>query len=239
MTGRAVTAGFVVAMATALSGLGSASADTIDWVTWSNTFTANPAVGTATGITSNGIVAGYLGVVISVQPNYPSWMPNSSYVGGVVGNAPPQSGGIVQIQGGNPNVVDTVTFSTPVTDPIFAIWSLGQGGLTASFDFLNAVPVIVAGGPSAEYQGSTIVTGTNACTSPDVCGAEGNGTIEFLGTFQSISWTNPTQEFWYGFTVGVAQTPLPSTWTMLIAGFMGLGFLSYMGSRKRSLALAA
>jgi hypothetical protein len=40
------------------------------------------------------------------------------------------------------------------------------------------------------------------------------------------------------FTSSVAQTPLPSTWTMLIAGFLGLGFLAYRGTKKRT-ALAA
>jgi hypothetical protein len=32
--------------------------------------------------------------------------------------------------------------------------------------------------------------------------------------------------------IGVAATPLPSTWTMLIAGFIGLGFFAYRGSKK-------
>jgi hypothetical protein len=35
-------------------------------------------------------------------------------------------------------------------------------------------------------------------------------------------------------------TPLPSTWTMLLAGFIGLGFIAYRGKRKTSdLAFAA
>jgi len=38
---------------------------------------------------------------------------------------------------------------------------------------------------------------------------------------------------------GVGATPLPSTWTMLIAGLVGLGFFSYRGSKKNSAALAA
>jgi len=37
----------------------------------------------------------------------------------------------------------------------------------------------------------------------------------------------------------VAATPLPSTWTMLIAGFIGLGFLGYRRTKKGSAALAA
>ncbi len=33
-------------------------------------------------------------------------------------------------------------------------------------------------------------------------------------------------------------TPLPSTWTMLIAGFLALGFFAYRGTKKNSAALA-
>jgi hypothetical protein len=39
--------------------------------------------------------------------------------------------------------------------------------------------------------------------------------------------------------LAVANTPLPSTWTMLIAGFAGLGYFAYRGSKKSSSALAA
>ncbi len=40
-------------------------------------------------------------------------------------------------------------------------------------------------------------------------------------------------------TFNVSATPLPSTWTMLIAGFVGLGFFAYRGSKKNAAALAA
>jgi hypothetical protein len=36
-----------------------------------------------------------------------------------------------------------------------------------------------------------------------------------------------------------AVTPLPSTWTMLIAGFLGFGFFAYRGSKKSVAAIAA
>jgi hypothetical protein len=39
--------------------------------------------------------------------------------------------------------------------------------------------------------------------------------------------------------VTLATTPLPSTWTMLIAGFVGLGFFAYRGSRKNAAIAAA
>lgn len=39
-------------------------------------------------------------------------------------------------------------------------------------------------------------------------------------------------------TTSIAETPLPSAWTMLLAGFIGFGFLAYRGTKK-STALAA
>lgn len=33
--------------------------------------------------------------------------------------------------------------------------------------------------------------------------------------------------------VDPAPTPLPSTWSMLISGFFGVGFMAYLGARKR------
>jgi len=39
--------------------------------------------------------------------------------------------------------------------------------------------------------------------------------------------------------IAVTATPLPSTWTMLIAGFLGLGFFAYRGTKKNTAAIAA
>src|SRR6185437_8537024 len=37
-------------------------------------------------------------------------------------------------------------------------------------------------------------------------GSEGNGTIRFVGTFSTFSWTVPIPEFWHGFTFGIRTT---------------------------------
>jgi hypothetical protein len=155
---------------------------------------------------------------------YPSYTPTTTFADSVlVNNAPVPANGILQIVGGN-NTTQTVTFSQAVVNPVFAIWSLGQGGLTASFNF-NQTPTFVSGGPNAEYGGSPISVVGNT-----VSGAEGNGTVMFLGTFNSLSWMNPVKEDWYGFNVGfqsVAAVPEPSTWGMMILGFAGVGFMAY------------
>ncbi len=72
---------------------------------------------------------------------------------------------------------------------IYRNWSLGQGGINAQFAFTNATPVSVSGGPGAEYGGPPISVAGNT-----VFGSEGNGTVQFIGTFTSISWTDPVFE---------------------------------------------
>jgi hypothetical protein len=57
--------------------------------------------------------------------------------------------------------------------------------------------------------------------------SNGSGNFDMAGI-----WTGPG-------IAAVSATPLPSTWTMLIAGFVGFGFLTYRGTKKSSPALAA
>lgn len=200
--------------AAALTASGLAHAATIDWNTWASNSAGS--ISTASGpisVTYSGEMSGY-------YTNYPSWGPSTTFADGTtVANAPVAANGIVRLIGGGGDraVVDTVTFSQAVVNPVFSIWSLGQGGNTASFHFLGATPVFVAGGPGAEYGGSSISVSGN-----DVLGTEGDGTVQFMGTFTSISWTNPVAENWYGFDVGVAGVaavvPEPGSWGMLLAG---------------------
>jgi hypothetical protein len=224
-----LVSGFALALAVGSAGV--ANAATIDWTDWVSA-TPGETAGTAGG-NAGPIAVTYLGEVQSLSVNYPSWTPTSSYIGGTVSNAPPQSFNTIQIFGGGDSGTDTVKFSTPVVNPVIAIWSLGQPGFSASFNF-TATPTIEAGGVSAEYPlGMTITPGSGNV----ILGSEGNGVVQFTGTFSSISWTNPTFEDWYGFTVGVtAPVPEASTWAMMLLGFCGLGFMAYR--KKEAMRLA-
>jgi hypothetical protein len=201
----------------------SVQAHTIDWTSWTNA-TNSPTAGTASG-TAGAVTVTYKGEVQSLQANYPSWNPASSYTGGTVSNAPLRSGGIIQLFG-DTDATDTITFSHAVLNPVIAIWSLGQGGVPASFDF-SQTPTFEAGGPSAEYGGGAITVSGN-----DVFGSEGNGVVQFTGTFTSITWTNPTYENWYGFTVGI-EAPEPAAWVLMLVGFGGLGAAMRAARRTR------
>ncbi len=63
--------------------------------------------------------------------------------------------------------------------------------------------------------------------------ASGSNTITFA------SYNTPGD---YGAVIGnvsLTATPLPATWTMLLAGFAGLGFITYRGAKKNSAIAAA
>jgi hypothetical protein len=54
------------------------------------------------------------------------------------------------------------------------------------------------------------------------------------GGFELTAYNSPLD-----LPIPTAATPLPSTWTMLIAGFVGLGFFAYRGTKKNPTALVA
>jgi hypothetical protein len=201
----------------------------ISWTDWT-AFTAGDLTGTATGIAStvNVSYAGQVGsnsVVNNVGGNT-SWLPASTFSGGTVSNGPAPNRDNITLTGGTATGVNTITFSSAVVDPVMAIWSLGAGGAPASFVFLPTEPfTIQSGGPSVEFGGSSITAAANT-----VNGSEGNGTIQFIGTFTQISWTNPQFEFYYAFTVGVQGTttppiPEPRTYITLATGLLAISVL--------------
>ena len=213
-----------------------AHADTITWTNWSTVSAGNP--GSASG-TAGTITVTYSGQNSGLT-NVPSWTPASTFTGGAVGNAPPHTP-TIQLQGGSA-LTETITFSSTVVDPIFAIWSLGQVGAPASFDFSSksGQPFdLLGGGPSAEFGGSALTS-----TGSVVHGTEGNGLVEFIGPFDSITFTTPNFENYYAFTVGYDATltggggtptvPEPATLSLFGLGVAALPLLRRSLSRRWS-----
>lgn len=212
------------------------TAAVIDWAIWnaptSTSISTGGPGGAITGSAGSTLLS-YTGELISLS-YAPLFTPTSSWVGGTVSNAPPTSSGVLQIQGGNAAVTDTITFTNPVLNPIFAIWSLGQGGMPTSFVFTSSDFSVQATGPNNPYGGTGFVVNGNTVT-----GTESAGSLQFNGLVSSISWNNPNNEFWYGFTVGVeAAVPEPATWAMMILGFFGVGFMAYRRKEKRNFRFA-
>lgn len=213
-----------------------AHADTIAWTTWSSSTggtNTNPAgaAGSATG-TLGGVTVTYSGQLQGLQSNYPSWN-SAAFTSPTIANAPPPGNGAIQMEGGS-SYNETITFSSAITDPVFAIWSLGQSGEQAEYIFqvpLGSV-TLEAGGASSEYGGQAIgVTGST------VTGNEGNGVIQINGTFTTITFTTPEYENYYDFTVGnnvtaatlgASPTPEPGSLSLL-----GLGLAAVAGIRRK------
>jgi hypothetical protein len=226
----------VAAAALALAIVPASAANT-NWTQWqADSVSPGQTAGSVFG-TVNGVGVSYSGDIEALNTDLPDWTPTSTWIGGDVSNAPLTSDGAIKLSGGDGTGLNTITFDKAVTNPVIAIWSLGQTGTPASFVFSAQDNVsLLAGGPSTEYTGEALtLQGTT------VTGVEGNGLVQLHGTFTTISFTTPQHEYYYDFTVGVpiGGAPEPASWAMMLIGFFGLGTVVRLAGRKKYLIAGA
>jgi hypothetical protein len=185
------------------------------WAHWTTMTAGNPGTVAGTLLPPSGaITVTYSGEVYSaLLPGLPGtqtttgtnyFTPASTYTSATVGNSPLLPG-IVMQQGGT-QLVDSLTFSRPVTNPVLAIMSLGdsQTGVAGLFQFSAfAEPfTVLKQGPGAQAG-----PGTLSNVNGDLHGDDGDGLVQFNGTFTTIKWTDPNGEWpgQHGVTVGIGM----------------------------------
>jgi Concanavalin A-like lectin/glucanases superfamily/Immunoglobulin I-set domain len=213
----------VLALVGAMAARGQSTGfNLISWVDWVSDTVANPGGSVSGSLTINGVTVqvSYSGEVFNqAQTNGTGtdyYTPLSTYTNSAVPNAP--SNGMITVVGGN-STVDTIRFSSPVTNPIIALVSLGSAGNQVSFVFTNSFSILTTG-PGWWGSGAAL---TNA---GDVLeGSESDGLIQFTGTFNSISFTvTGTDGYYSGFTVGAANSSGP-----IIENVQGAGGTNFQG----------
>jgi|GEM_PF-1711230 len=126
------------------------------------------------------------------------------YTSNVVSTTSPNNGAMVTQSGYTEDQykAHTLTFSNDVSNAVMALWSLGSPSTSSTLVFTQPFVVLSSNGDltsgqysSGLYQGGYYLTGL-----------EGNGVIQFLGTYGSISWTVTAPEVYSGFNIGLTLT---------------------------------
>ena len=193
----------VGAAALALIAASSAQAQ-VTWTDWTSA---------GTGVTGNmgGVGVTYTGSYSFAQlacgTDY--YVPNV-FTGPGVPNAPNNCEIIALNSGG----LKTITFSQAVVNPYLALVSWNGQPPTP----FNGPLQVIAQGCGFWGCGTMNASGNTLFTSGEV-----HGTVQLIGTYNSISFTDGGEN-WHGITVGanVTATPEPSTYALMATGLVGI-----------------
>jgi len=179
-----------------------AMAQTVNWLNWTapgsypssvsgGGTTINYASGSLTLPDSTVVTATLTGEVISQScftspcTSGFSWAgtgASSTYRSTNVPSLPPNNNLIAQ--SGYANASHTLTFSQPVTNVVMNVYSLGNPSSQSAYQFTQDFVIL--------SQDSRCVPSTGyyclVKTGQTLTGKEGNGTIQFVGTYSAITW---------------------------------------------------
>ena len=198
--------------------------DTASWTHWTSSTSGSFTQA------SHVINVTYTGNTLGVDYGSHIYNVPASFTNSEVTNTPGTNGTLLMT--GGTNQINGFHFSKAVVDPIIDLFSVGQSGAPVSFNFLNgATPSILSQGAGNWGGGLLTQNGTS------ITGWEGNGLLQFHGTYKDIYFTTPNYEFYYGATVGAimaiaepaASIPEPATYALILGG---LGLVGWTRRRK-------
>ena len=142
---------------------------------------------------------------------------------------------------GSDRVTGSVTFNTPLPD------NFGGVAIPDSYSFSDGVQTLDSANSSIFFDALLNNVGNFINWDVQITSTinGGNSIYTIYGAFDEGRQNNGEQSgdksaiFGNGSWSTVATTPLPSTWLMLLSGFVGLGYFAYRGTKKRTAALAA
>lgn len=202
--------------------------DTASWTHW----TSSPGgIGGDFIQGSHSIDVTYTGNASGVDYGAHIYNVPSSFTNAEVTNTPGTNGTLIMT--GGTDDIHNFHFSQAVIDPIIDLFSVGQRGVPVTFNFLNDATFSILSQGAGNWGGGLLTQSGSSVT-----GLEGNGLLQFHGTYTDISFITPDYEFYYGATVGAIQAvsdsisqdasvnainavPEPATY-MLILGSLGL-----------------
>lgn len=171
------------------------------WADWTmfSTGEQGSAVATFDLAGDGGVSVTYTGQLYNAQVDDSGvmyWQPDHAYKSAAVPNGPGTSDSIM-VAGGE-NRVHTLTFSTPVTNPVLAFMSMGSNDTTTvcrfddDFELLSHGPGYYGEGQPMKHLPDHVLSGR-----------ESSGAIRFPGAYTTIRWVSVISEPWYALTIGL------------------------------------
>jgi hypothetical protein len=165
----------------------------------------------ATADSIYGAPTGFASVPGTTTPNYWSTRPATNSSTYTSANATPPTNGDHRGLVGRGALSPSIAVSSPVSNVVMTIYSLGASGVPASWDFNQDFVILsdTLGASSLGFAGSGL-TKSLVDGKYRLSGSEGAGIIQFLGSFSPLDWTVSAPEAWSSWT-SASRSQSPNT----------------------------
>lgn len=181
-----------------LAACGDAPSDAYAWVNWTDAG-EDGASGTGAGITVT--YTGDLNRNSTGDDNaedlFSPWAATFTHGDEITS---PAGGDILRMFGGEDTGLQTIDFSAPVRDPVFAIVSLGNSSEPARILFGTEIEVLTSGAGKWGGSASALSVSEDGMT---LLGQEAYGLVKVEGTYERLSFEIPDYESDYGLQLAV------------------------------------